>query len=203
MVMAGFLPFSAIYIVLQLSHHVLCYILPWCTPFPFLSTELYYIYTSVWGHNSYTLWGILALVFLILIVVTACITIALTYFQLSMEDYRWWWRSFASGGSTGVFIFVHSFFYYAYRYSSSSSPLHPFAAPPPSIWPSVLVSASLTLPPLPFPRLRSKMHGFLQLSFYFGYMSLVSWFFFVMLGTVGWWSALVFVRNIYRNIHVD
>jgi hypothetical protein len=78
--------------------------------------ELYYIYTSVWGHNSYTLWGILALVFLILIVVTACITIALTYFQLSMEDYRWWWRSFASGGSTGVFIFVHSFFYYAYRY---------------------------------------------------------------------------------------
>jgi hypothetical protein len=47
------------------------------------------------------------------------------------------------------------------------------------------------------------MHGFLQLSFYFGYMSLVSWFFFVMLGTVGWWSALVFVRNIYRNIHVD
>jgi hypothetical protein len=140
MIMAGFLPFSAIYI------------------------ELYYIYTSVWGHNSYTLWGILALVFLILIVVTACITIALTYFQLSMEDYRWWWRSFASGGSTGVFIFVHSFFYYAYR---------------------------------------SKMHGFLQLSFYFGYMSLVSWFFFVMLGTVGWWSALVFVRNIYRNIHVD
>ncbi len=72
----------------------------------------------MWGHNSYTLWGILALVFLILIVVTACITIALTYFQLSMEDYRWWWRSFASGGSTGVFIFVHSFFYYAYRYAT-------------------------------------------------------------------------------------
>jgi len=83
--------------------------------FELLSPELYYIYTSVWGHNSYTLWGILALVFVILIIVTACITIALTYFQLSMEDYRWWWRSFFSGGSTGLFIFVHSFFYYAYR----------------------------------------------------------------------------------------
>eukprot|EP01087_Luapelamoeba_hula_P002630 TRINITY_DN1230_c0_g1_i1.p1 TRINITY_DN1230_c0_g1~~TRINITY_DN1230_c0_g1_i1.p1 ORF type:complete len:586 (-),score=78.46 TRINITY_DN1230_c0_g1_i1:63-1820(-) len=140
MLMAGFLPFSAIYI------------------------ELYYIYTSVWGHNSYTLYGILFLVFLILIVVTACITIALTYFQLSMEDYRWWWRSFASGGSTGLFIYVYSVFFYVYR---------------------------------------SKMHGFLQLAFYFGYMGVVCWFFFLMLGTVGFYSSLVFVRRIYHNIHVD
>lgn len=50
---------------------------------------------------------------------------------------------------------------------------------------------------------RSKMHGFLQLSFYFGYMALVCWFFFVMLGTVGFYSSLIFVRNIYKNIHVD
>jgi len=140
MIMAGFLPFSAIYI------------------------ELYYIYTSVWGHNSYTLYGILCLVFIILIIVTACITIALTYFQLSMEDYRWWWRSFASGGATGIFIYIYSFFYCVYR---------------------------------------SKMHGFLQLSFYFGYMAIVCWFFFLMLGTIGFYSSLVFVRNIYRSVHVD
>jgi hypothetical protein len=90
-VMAGFLPFSAIYI------------------------ELYYIFASVWGHKAYTLYGILLLVFIILIVVTACITVAMTYFQLAIEDHRWWWRSFVSGGSTAFFIYAYSVFYYHYR----------------------------------------------------------------------------------------
>jgi hypothetical protein len=42
------------------------------------------------------------LVFVILVIVTACITIALTYFQLSMEDYNWWWRSYISGGPSSA-----------------------------------------------------------------------------------------------------
>ena len=50
----------------------------------------------------YTIYSILSIVFLILIVVTAFITVALTYFQLAVEDHRWWWRSFLNGGSTGV-----------------------------------------------------------------------------------------------------
>jgi hypothetical protein len=62
------------------------------------SVELYYIFTMVWGREAYTLYGILLVVFIILISVTACISIALTYFQLSTEDYRWWWRSIFSSG---------------------------------------------------------------------------------------------------------
>jgi MFS family permease len=85
MIMAGFLPFSAIYI------------------------ELFYIYSSVWGHSSYQLFGILFIVAIILFIVTACITIALTYFQLSMEDHRWWWSSFLNGGSTGIFVYLYPF----------------------------------------------------------------------------------------------
>ena len=50
----------------------------------------------------YTIYSILTIVFLILIVVTAFITVALTYFQLAVEDHRWWWRSFLNGGSTGA-----------------------------------------------------------------------------------------------------
>lgn len=53
----------------------------------------------------YTIYSILFIVFLILIVVTAFITVALTYFQLAVEDHRWWWRSFLCGGSTGVQAF--------------------------------------------------------------------------------------------------
>ena len=50
----------------------------------------------------YTIYSILSIVFLILIIVTAFITVALTYFQLAVEDHRWWWRSFLNGGSTGA-----------------------------------------------------------------------------------------------------
>jgi len=140
MVMSGFLPFSAIYI------------------------ELFYIFSSVWGHSTYQLWGILFLVAIILLIVTACITVALTYFQLSMEDHRWWWNSFLTGGSTGLFIFAYSVFYYTYR---------------------------------------SKMTGYLQISFYFPYMFLVCYFFFIMLGTVGYYSSLFFIRRIYGGLKTD
>eukprot|EP00884_Botryococcus_braunii_P021685 jgi/Botrbrau1/81/Bobra.0022s0071.1 len=91
MIMAGFLPFSAIYI------------------------ELYYIFASVWGHKVYTIYSILFIVFIILIIVTAFITIALTYFQLAVEDHRWWWRSFLCGGSTGLFVYGYCFYYYLAR----------------------------------------------------------------------------------------
>ena len=60
--------------------------------------ELYYIFATLWGREQYTLYGILFIVFGILLSVTACISVALTYFQLSAEDYRWWWRSIFSAG---------------------------------------------------------------------------------------------------------
>jgi len=60
--------------------------------------ELYYIFATLWGREQYTLYGILFVVYAILLSVTACISVALTYFQLSVEDYRWWWRSIFSAG---------------------------------------------------------------------------------------------------------
>lgn len=95
--LAGILPFSAIYI------------------------ELHYIFISVWGHEVYTLFGILLLVFFILILVTAAVTVALTYFQLAAEDYHWWWRSFISASSTGFFIYGYSAYYYHYQSEMSGS----------------------------------------------------------------------------------
>ena len=63
-----------------------------------ISVELYYIFSTLWGREQYTLYGILSVVYAILLSVTACISVALTYFQLSAEDYRWWWRSIFSAG---------------------------------------------------------------------------------------------------------
>ncbi|THU49677.1 hypothetical protein C4D60_Mb06t12060 [Musa balbisiana] len=140
MAMAGFLPFSAIYI------------------------ELYYIFASVWGHRIYIIYGILFVVFIILLIVTAFVTVALTYFQLAAEDHEWWWRSFLCGGSTGLFVYGYCLYYYFTR---------------------------------------SDMSGFMQTSFFFGYMACICYGFFLMLGTVGFRAALFFVRHIYRSIKCE
>ncbi|GAA0157288.1 transporter [Lithospermum erythrorhizon] len=140
MAMAGFLPFSAIYI------------------------ELYYIFASIWGHRIYTIYSILFIVFIILLIVTAFITVALTYFQLASEDHKWWWRSFLCGGSTGLFIYGYCLYYYYAR---------------------------------------SDMSGFMQTSFFFGYMACICYGFFLMLGMVGFRASLFFVRHIYRSIKCE
>lgn len=137
---AGFLPFSAIYI------------------------ELHYIFASMWGHQLYTLFGILLLAFILLIIVTSFITVALLYFQLAREDHRWWWAAYINGGMTGIFIYIYSFYYYFHR---------------------------------------SGMTGLLQSSFYFGYMAVVSFGFFLMLGAAGFQFSLVFVKYIYSRVKCD
>jgi hypothetical protein len=50
---------------------------------------------------------------------------------------------------------------------------------------------------------RSDMSGFMQTSFFFGYMTCVCYGFFLMLGTVGFRASLLFVRHIYRSIKCE
>lgn len=47
---------------------------------------------------------------------------------------------------------------------------------------------------------RSDMSAFMQTSFFFGYMFMVCYAFFLMLGTVGYRASLLFVRHIYRYV---
>merc|ERR1711959_529657 len=84
-------------------------------PFGAVFTELFFIMSSIWQHQFYYLFGFLILVLLILIVTCAEISIALTYFQLTSEDYRWWWRSFFSSGASAVYVFLYSWLYFSTR----------------------------------------------------------------------------------------
>jgi len=136
---AGFLPFSSIFV------------------------ELFYIYSSIWGHSYYGLYGILVVVFSLLLLVSASVTITITYFLLSVEDYRWWWGSFIYGGSISFFIFGYSVIYWY----------------------------------------QSQMNGFLQGSFYFGYVTLVCLSMFIMLGSVGFFGSLAFVKYLYSRLKLD
>lgn len=86
-------------------------------PFGAIFIELFFILSSLWLHQFYYLFPFLFLVFLILIVTCAEITIVMTYFQLIAEDYRWWWRSFLTSGCSALYMFVYSIVYFATRLS--------------------------------------------------------------------------------------
>merc|ERR1712014_178921 len=90
-------------------------------PFGVVFTELFFIMSSRWQHQTYYLFGFLALVLLILIVTCAEIAAALTYFQLTAEDYLWWWRSFFASGSSALYVFFYSMLYFSSRLDLSQS----------------------------------------------------------------------------------
>lgn len=84
-------------------------------PFGAVFTELFFIMSSIWQHQFYYLFGFLALVLVILSVTCAEISIALTYFQLTSEDYRWWWRAFLSSASSAIYVFLYAVLYFYTR----------------------------------------------------------------------------------------
>ncbi|BAT82446.1 hypothetical protein LR48_Vigan07g249900 [Vigna angularis] len=81
-------------------------------PFGAVFIELFFILTSIWLNQFYYIFGFLFLVFTILIVTCAEITIVLCYFQLCSEDYLWWWRSYLTSGSSALYLFLYATFYF-------------------------------------------------------------------------------------------
>lgn len=81
-------------------------------PFGACFVELFFIMSSIWMDQYYYVFGFLLLVFLILGITCAEISIVMNYFQLCSEDYRWWWRSLLVPGSTAVYVFIYSMIYF-------------------------------------------------------------------------------------------
>jgi transmembrane 9 superfamily protein 2/4 len=75
--------------------------------------ELYFIMASVWKEfYYYNVFGFLLLVFFIVIITCAEITLLFNYSQLCNEDYHWWWRSFGTAGSMAIYVFLYSIVYF-------------------------------------------------------------------------------------------
>src|SRR6185312_4228671 len=72
----------------------------------------FFILTSIWLNQFYYIFGFLFIVFIILIITCAEITIVLCYFQLCQEDYHWWWRSFLTPGSSALYLYLYSILYF-------------------------------------------------------------------------------------------
>ena len=133
-------------------------------PFGAIFIELFFIMTSVWLQRFYYVFGFLALVLAILLITCAEISIVLCYFQLCNEDYHWWWRSFLTAGSSGLYLFCYSIMYF-------------------------------------FTQL--DIVGFVPTLLYFVYMAMFAMLFFLITGTIGFYSCHWFVWTIYSAIKVD
>jgi len=81
-------------------------------PFGSCFLELYFIMSSVWRHQYYYVFGVLFVVFAILLLTCAEIAILYNYFKLCGEDYQWWWMSYNTAGSTAVYVFGYSIIYF-------------------------------------------------------------------------------------------
>ena len=77
-------------------------------PFTAIAIEYYFIFTSIWFHKVYYMFGFPLIIFLITVIVCAETSIICCYFMLCAEDYHWWWRSFLVSGSAAVYAFVTS-----------------------------------------------------------------------------------------------
>ncbi|CBZ51214.1 hypothetical protein NCLIV_042810 [Neospora caninum Liverpool] len=84
-------------------------------PFGAMFTELFFLFSSIWQHRFYYLFGFLFLVLVILCVTCAEISITFVYFQLVCEDYLWWWRSFLCSASSGFYVLLYAVYYYHSR----------------------------------------------------------------------------------------
>ncbi|WIA17971.1 hypothetical protein OEZ85_009460 [Tetradesmus obliquus] len=93
-------------------HPAVCCLIGGVLPFGAVFIELFFILSSVWLHQFYYLFGFLALVFVILCITCAEISIVLCYFQLCSEDYNWWWRAYFTSGSSALYLFAYSAFYF-------------------------------------------------------------------------------------------
>ncbi len=90
-------------------------------PFGACFLELFFIMSSMWMDQYYYVFGFLFLTFFILLLTCAEITILFTYFQICGEDYRWWWRSFSTGGATALYVYLYSFHYFKQLHINSSA----------------------------------------------------------------------------------
>uniref|UniRef100_A0A6B2KZX5 Transmembrane 9 superfamily member n=1 Tax=Arcella intermedia TaxID=1963864 RepID=A0A6B2KZX5_9EUKA len=84
-------------------------------PFGAIFIELFFIMSSIWLHRYYFLFGFLFLVFVILVITCAEMSVVMCYFQLCSEDWEWWWRSYLTSGASAFYMFLYAIFYYATR----------------------------------------------------------------------------------------
>ncbi|RNF03841.1 endosomal integral membrane protein [Trypanosoma rangeli] len=99
---------------------VFLYTIPPIFPLFAIILELNFVLQALWAGQVYYVFGFLALVFLLWVIITALVTVFHLYYVLCYENHQWWWISFILPGGLGVHVFVYSIYFYATQLAISS-----------------------------------------------------------------------------------
>ncbi|KAM0019760.1 putative nonaspanin (TM9SF) [Helianthus debilis subsp. tardiflorus] len=74
-------------------------------PFSVIFLQTIEILNVVWGYTIYTSYGFMLIMLFLLLIMTALVSIVMTYFQLAAENHEWWWRS------TRLYVYGYSIYH--------------------------------------------------------------------------------------------
>lgn len=103
----------------QGAYVILAGVLPFGTVF----MELVFILNSIWQNQILYLFGMLSIVFAILVVTCAEMSIVFTYLTLAAERWTWWWQAFGGSASSGLYMFLYSLYYIGAQAAVDHMPL--------------------------------------------------------------------------------
>eukprot|EP00126_Sphaerothecum_destruens_P011296 Sdes_comp20889_c0_seq1m17997 len=83
-------------------------------PFASIFIETHFVLTSFWKFKLYYVFGFMFLVFIMLCIVSVCVTVVSVYFLLNSEDYRWQWMSFFCASSAGLYVYLYSIYFFIF-----------------------------------------------------------------------------------------
>lgn len=87
---------------------LICPIPPLCAVF----MELKFILSSLWQGMVYYVFGFLAIVFIVWIIIVALTAVIAVYYMLCYENHQWWWISFVAPGGFGLHMYLYATYYY-------------------------------------------------------------------------------------------
>lgn len=90
-------------------------------PYIAIRMQLYYVYSSVWGHNINSLYGVLLVGMLLVFLLTASLSVTFTYLDFKKEEFNWWWKSFVLGGLPAVVMVLDWIYWYTSSEISGTS----------------------------------------------------------------------------------
>jgi len=94
------------------TNPIIIFFLGGILPFGAVFIELFFILSSLWLHEFYYVFGFLAIVFVILVITSAEISVVLCYFHLCNEDYHWWWKAYLTPATSGIYLLLYATYYF-------------------------------------------------------------------------------------------
>lgn len=92
-----------------------CALLAGILPFGSICIELSFIMNALWINQIYYIMGFITVVVIVFTIACSTTSMVMCYCQLCNEDYKWWWKSFLNGASTGFYLFLYSLWYLVFK----------------------------------------------------------------------------------------